>query len=464
MSDDLSARAPEPSASRLPRALKPFVNGQYRILTTALALSLFGAGVWIVAVVFEVIAIGGSPIDVSVVATGSAIGMLLAVLLGGVAADRIPQKRILVAVEATKTVVIAAAASLAISGAIEVWHLAIAAFVLGAADGFFYPAYSALLPSVLPPEQLLAANGIEGMLRPVIANAAGPAIASAAIAVWSPAIAFWIVAIAQGLAVTALLFLRLTAVRRDADEVPQHPIKAVFSDIRGGFAYMVRTPWLLATLLFACLLILVLMGPIEVLLPFAVKDQVPIAVQLLFGDNNGAGAFALALAAFGIGGAIGSFTVASWRLPKRYLTIMNLLWGAGCIPLLVIGITDQLWLMVVALALVGFAFNAANVIWGTLLQRRVPPELLGRVSSLDFFVSLALMPVSMAIAGPIGESIGLAPAFIAAGVIPVFLAVAAIVIARMPKDELVNPLDVEEREMEPVSPEALPPLPPMKGA
>jgi MFS family permease len=441
---------PEAVPSRLPRALQPFANGQYRILTAALTLSLFGAGVWIVAVVFEIIAIGGSPIDVSVVATGGAIGMLLAVLLGGVAADRIPQKRILATVEATKTVAIAAAATLAISGAVELWHLAVVAFVLGVADGFFYPAYSALLPSVLPADQLLAANGVEGMLRPVIANAAGPAIASAAIAVWSPAIAFWIVAIAQALATVGLLFLRTTPVRREADAVPQHPIKAIFSDIQGGFVYMIRTPWLLATLLFACLLILVLMGPIEVLLPFAVKDQVPVAVQLLFGDNNGAGAFALALAAFGLGGAIGSFVVASAKLPRRYLTIMNVLWGAGCLPLLVIGITDQLWLMIIALVLVGFAFSAANVIWGTLLQRRVPAELLGRVSSLDFFVSLALMPVSMAIAGPVGEAIGLAPAFIAAGVIPVFLAVAAILIARMPKDELEHPLDTAPPAAEPL--------------
>ena len=58
--------------------------------------------------------------------------------------------------------------------------------------------------------------------------------------------------------------------------------------------------------------------------------------------------------------------------------------------------------MVVALFVVGFAFSAGQVLWGTLLQRRVPTAMLGRVSSLDFFVSLALMPVSMALAGPVG--------------------------------------------------------------
>ncbi len=67
--------------------------------------------------------------------------------------------------------------------------------------------------------------------------------------------------------------------------------------------------------------------------------------------------------------------------------------------------------------------------------------MLGRVSSLDFFVSLALMPVSMALAGPVGEAIGIAPAFVAAALIPVVLAIGTLAIARLGKDELAHPLD-----------------------
>jgi hypothetical protein len=81
------------------------------------------------------------------------------------------------------------------------------------------------------------------------------------------------------------------------------------------------------------------------------------------------------------------------------------------------------------------------VIWGTLLQRRVPPHLLGRVSSLDFFVSLVFMPVSMAVAGAVSAGIGLGPTFAVAGLVPTVIAVAAIVLAKMPKDELAHPLD-----------------------
>lgn len=415
----------------LPRALRPFATAQYRLLALALTLSLFGTGVWLVAVVWQVIELDGTPIDLSIVATGGAIGLVLAVLVGGVAADRIPQKRILATVETLKAITMGIVAALALTDTLEVWHLALVSLVLGMADGFFYPAYSAWLPSLLPAEELLAANGIEGVLRPAVMQAAGPAVAGVVIAALSPGFGFAIVALTQGIAAVALAVMTTTPVRGEAATEPQNPLMAVWRDVRDGVRYMLVTRWLLATLLFSTVLVLVIMGPIEVLLPFAVRDQ----------TGGGAGAFALALAAFGIGGAAGSLTVASLRLPRRYLTIMIAAWGAGCLPLAIIGITDQLWLMVVALFVCGFIFSGATVIWGTLLQRRVPPAMLGRVSSLDFFVALALMPVSMALAGPLGELVGIPMMFFIAGVAPLVIAVFTLLIARLGPDELANPLD-----------------------
>ena len=417
--------------SRTPRALRPFRQSQYRLLVGALSFSLFGGGIWLVAVVWQVIVLGGGPQELSIVALASSLGLVGAVLVGGVVADRVPQRRIMIVVEAVRALGIGSAAVLALLGSIDVWYLAFVAFILGIVDGFFYPAYSAVLPGILPADDLLAANGVEGMLRPALMQAAGPAVASFAIAVHSPGLAFAVVAAASAVAVAGLMLMHPTPVRREPDAVKQHPMRTLFQDLRGGLLYMVGTPWLLGTLLFACLLVLIIMGPIEVLLPFAVKDQ----------TGGGAGAFALALAAFGVGGAIGSMTVASLALPRRYLTVMVLGWGAGSLPLAVIGITSQLWIMVVALFVVGFTFSAAQVIWGTLLQRRVPPALLGRVSSLDFFVSLALMPVSMAIAGPVGVAIGFPTSFLIAGMVPVLLGVAAIIVFRMPRDELATPLE-----------------------
>lgn len=202
-------------------------------------------------------------------------------------------------------------------------------------------------------------------------------------------------------------------------------------DVREGFSFMAKTPWLLGTLVFASLMILVMMGPFEVLVPFAIKDRA----------GGGPGQHAWVMAAFGIGGAVGSMVVASFKLPRRYLTVMVLLWALGSLPLVIFGITDQIWLMAVAAFVVGALFNGGVVIWGTLLRRRVPPELLGRVSSLDFFVSLIFMPISMALAGPASALVGVPTVFLIAGAAPVVIGLVAIVAARMPADETAHPLD-----------------------
>lgn len=146
------------------------------------------------------------------------------------------------------------------------------------------------------------------------------------------------------------------------------------------------------------------------------------------------------LAAYGIGSAIGAIAISSGRLPRRYLTVMMTMWGLGSLPLVVVGLTSSFLLMALATFIVGLTDGAAGVIWGTLLQRRVPPAMLGRVSSLDFFVSLAFMPVSFAIAGPLSKVVSMETIFLGAGIVPVLLAVIAMVAARMPRDELAQPL------------------------
>jgi MFS family permease len=230
-----------------------------------------------------------------------------------------------------------------------------------------------------------------------------------------------------------------TRLRRELDSSDtRHPVRTAVADMVEGFRYMVHTPWLLATLLFASVLVLVIIGPLEVLIPFLLKDTL----------GGGPGDHALVLAGFGIGSAIGSLAMGSLRMPRRYLTLMNLMWGVACLPFILIGYAGHVWTVVVAAFFIGAVFSAPMVIWGTLLQRRVPPELLGRVASLDFFVSLSLMPVSMALAGPVAELIGLRATFIVAGVVPVVTAAIAVVWAKLPADELANPLGETE---EPVS-------------
>ena len=411
----------------LPRALAPLRQRRYRWLAASLALSLLHTGLWAVAVVWQVVALDGGPAELSVVAALSAGGMLATTLLGGALADRIPQWHILLGVALIQAVAVAVAAVLSLTGLLALWHLAAVSLIGGLAAGLYYPAYSALVPSLVPVRDLLAVNGLEGVVRPLLAQAGGPALAGLLVAALSPGAALAAASAAALGAAACVAALPVTPVRRDPDASPT----GLLADVHEGFRYMVRTPWLLATLVFAALMLLLFMGPFEVLVPFAIKDA-----------GGGPSQHAWVLGAFGLGGAVGSLAVASWRLPRRYLTVMNMLWGLGCVPMVVFAFAPRYWVMLVAGAVMGGTFQAGMVIWGTLLQRRVPPALLGRISSLDFFISLSFMPLSMALAGPVSELIGLTPTFLLAGLGPPVLAAIAIVAWRLPADEIAHPLTI----------------------
>jgi len=408
------------------RVLAPFRVREYRLLIAAVSLSIFAEGMWAVVMALQVIELSNDPASLSLVATCLGAGLVAFVLVGGLAADRISQRAIIIAVETVNVIAVSTIAVLGLTGALRIWHMAVAAGALGIAAAFFFPAYSAILPRILPAEQLLAANGVEGVVRPVFQRAVGPAIAGLVVGATFPSL---------GAVVVAALFaigLTLLVATRPAMRTPVHQQDRphLLRDLREGFVFMVRTPWLLWTLLFASMFVLLVLGPIEVLLPFIAKQRF----------EDGAQTYGFILAFFGVGSALGALAVSSRRLPRRYLTVMMTMWSVGSIPLVIVGFTSSFPLMAAATFVVGVTDGAGMVIWGTLLQRRVPTEMLGRVSSLDFFVSLAFMPVSFAIVGPLSKVVSMQTIFLVAGIVPVLLAAVAMYAARMRRDELAHPL------------------------
>ncbi|KLU08187.1 MFS transporter [Kocuria sp. SM24M-10] len=461
----------------LPRALEPFRLGEYRVLAFAMFVSVFGAGMWAVALVNQVLELDGTAVDLSAVTAVGALGMLVVVLVGGIAADRLPLAALLRLVETANALTAATVAVLALTGGLRLWHLGAAAFVFGAGVGFFYPAYSAALPRVLPARQLLAANGVEGTARPLLQQAAGPAVAGVLIGLLAPGGAVALIAACHLAALVLLLRLHVPerealpvtgpaarapladpAVASAAEPVvasgaesaaepvvgsapdaqasagAAEPSGGVFASVRRdlmeGVRYTVHTPWLLWTLLWAVCAVFLLLGPLEVLVPFLVRDR-------LGGD---AATFGYLLACYGGASALASLVVASLPLPRRYLSWMIGLWGLGTLPFGLVATTESFWVMALCLACVGAGDGAGMVLWGTLLQRRVPRHMLGRVSSLDFFVSIALMPVSMAIAGPVAQVVPLPVIFWTVAVLTPVLGFVALWAGRMRQDELAHPL------------------------
>ncbi|MFG1814229.1 MFS transporter [Kribbella sp. NPDC049174] len=425
------------------KAVQPLRHRDYRLLWTGLAVALLGSGLWLVALAWQVIELGGGPVQLSVVTTAYSIGLVVCLLFGGIAADRLSQRSVIIAADGVRGLVLLVVAGLALTGLLEIWQLAAAAVLIGAGEAFLIPAYTALVPKLLPADELLAANGLEGTLRPLAQQATGPALGGLAIAAMSPGIAILVTALTYFFSAACVLAMRVPSTGFEPvepgdvdDSEPPAAARTIFGDLREGWSYVRRTRWLLASLLFGTVFVLLILGPLEVLLPFAVRDQL----------GGGPSDFGLVLAAFGVGGAVGALLISSRSMPRRYLTVLTLLWGFGSLPIVVLGFARELWMMMAGAAVVGLTSSAAMVIWGTLLQRRVPDRLRGRIASLDFFVSLLLMPVSMALAGPAGAVLGLTTVFIIAGVGPALVSLLVVYFGRMPSDEIAHPLDQAEPE------------------
>ena len=415
---------------KLPRALAPFSSRAYTVLALAMGVSVFGSGLWAVAMVARVMELGGSAVDLSLVTAAGAVGMVVFVLVGGVAADRFRLTVILRCVEVTNLVTATTIVVLTWTDTLALWHLGVAAFVFSGAVGFFYPAYSAALPRILPVHQLLAANGVEGTARPLLQLAAGPAVGGALTGLALPGASVLAIAVCHAVALVFMLRLRLPERGGEDAQGAAAPQSSMLREMLEGFQYCVRTPWLLWTLLWAMTAIFMFMGPLEVLVPFLVVDR-------LGGTVADYGAM---LGLYGISTAVGSSVMASLQLPRKYLTTMIWLWGFGTLPFGLVGMTGSWWVMAGALCVFGATGGAGQVIWGTLLQRRVPSHMLGRISSLDFFVSLLLMPISMAVAGPVSQVVPPEAIFWGVALLTPALGVVAVFVGRMHRDQAKHPL------------------------
>lgn len=411
------------------RALRPLRHREFRLLWAGLSVSLVGDGLWLVALAWQVIELGGGPLQLSLVTTVFSVGLVGCILLGGVVADRFSRRRIMLATDAARAAATVTLGVLSVTGTLELWHLMAGALVIGAAEAFFVPAFTALVPQLVPEDELLAANGLEGVIRPLALYASGPALGGLLVSATGPGPAMLTNGLTYVVSVACLAAMRHVPSPRAAEAVPA---TSTLTELVEGWRYVRGERWLWSTLLFAMVAVLFIVGPIEVLLPFAVQEQI----------GGGSSEYGLLLAAYGIGSGIGALVVSSRPLPRRYLTTMLFMWGVGTLPMAAIGLLQVFWIMLALLLLVGLVDSGGQVIWGTLLQRRVPGRLQGRVSSLDWFVSLGLMPVSMALAGPAGELFGIGAVFVAVGVVPAVAGVAVLWGLGLRRDEIDHPLDV----------------------
>jgi MFS family permease len=167
-------------------------------------------------------------------------------------------------------------------------------------------------------------------------------------------------------------------------------------DLAEGLAYVRAHAWLWATLVGAALFLLLNFGPFEVLLPYIIRND-------LGGDAD---TFGLVLAAGGLGSIMAALTLSRVGLPRRYVTFMWGAWFVGGLLVVALAVAGAAWQMCL-IALVSFGLGTAGmVVWNTMMNTLVPAEMLGRVSSFDWFVSMGLIPLSFAVTGPVAELLG----------------------------------------------------------
>jgi MFS family permease len=382
--------------------LEPLRVRDFRLLWTGMTVSLLGDGVFAVAIAWQVYQLSDAPTALSVVGLAMSLSQLVSLLIGGVASDRLDRRRVMLAADLLRAAVIGLLGLLALTGRLHLWHLCLLAILYGLGAGFFGPAFDAIVPDLVAEDVLAPANSVDQILRPVALRLAGPAVGGWLIGAWGTGGAFLLDA-ASFLASAAML-ARMAPQVRHAIGAPQ---ASALREIREGFGFVRRHVWLWGTFLAATFAYLLFVGPTEVLVPFVVKHD-------LGGTASDLG---LVFSVGGLGAVTGAFLVGQRGQPRRHITFMYLTWSLATLAVAGYGLATRNWQLMVA----SLAFNAleaaGTVVWATTKHRMVPAALLGRVSSLDWFISIGLLPVSFAITGPVAAAIGPRATLIGAGVL-----------------------------------------------
>jgi MFS family permease len=391
------------------RMVEPLRSRDFAFFWTATTLALVADGIYYVAVAWQVYELSNAPTALSIVGVAWSVPMVVFVLWGGVAADRFDRRLLIAIAGVARTVAMAALAVLALTGAIELWQIVGIVVLFGAGEAFAGPATGAIVPDLVPERLLVQANALGQLVEPLGWRIVGPALGGVAVATSGPGAAFTASAACFLLSAVAVSLVRARrVVAADAADT------SALREIAEGYRFVRSQTWLWGTLLAAAVSLLAFAGPYEVLIPYLVKNEL----------GGGADDLGLVFAAGGAGALLAALLVGQLGLPRRVLTFAYVTWAASVVVLVPYGLATELWHMVLASVAGGAGFTAGIIAWTTLMHRIVPGDVLGRVTSLDWFVSVSLMPVSFAITGPVADALGPRATLVGAGLLatPLMLA------------------------------------------
>jgi MFS family permease len=389
--------------------IQPLRNPAFRMVWVGETVSMLGDQFYLVALPWLALALTGSTLALGLVLMAAAIPRAALMLLGGALSDRHDPRRIMIASSTARAALVAVLAALVWTDSVELWHLYLLGAGFGVADAFFQPAALALVPRLVPEDELEASNALV-MASMAVMGMIGPVLAGVAIAVTGTAIGFGIDAVTFVFAVVTLMLLRRPPASSSSSS--DHSRQGTFGAIVAGLRYASADPQIRMVLLAVTAINFVVVGPFFVGLPARVE-----------GFESGPLAYGLVLSAFGAAaliGAIGAGTVGS---RARMSTVIPATALGLALGMVLTALAPSVWAIAVAAVPLGAGVGVLQVSGMAWLQRRSEPAYLGRLMSLVMFAIMGMTPLSYAVAGAVAEW-SLTTLFIGAGAGMIMLSVA----------------------------------------
>ena len=372
----VSASAPSASA---PAVEHPLRNPHYRLWLIGGTISFLGDQFYIVALPWLILQQTGSAVAMGAVMMAGSIPRALLMLMGGAVSDRISARKIMMTTATARTICVAIIGVLIRFHILHMWELYALAIAFGIADAFAAPAGTAYLPSLLKPEQLVAASSV-GQSAAQVTTIAGPIPAGFVIKTLGVAWAFFLDAI-------SFLFIIGALWKLPDPPTSQAPRKAVLPAIAEGIAYVGRDVPLRSLMLLATMMNFCFFGPVGIGLTYLTKT--------LFGSPAVLGWLMSVVA---VGSLLGALLAGVWKIRRRGILI--LLVAAALAPCLgLIGLIERLWPLGAVLFTIGVLAAFMNVHISAWVLQRIHAEVRGRVASVLMLASFGIMPVSYALAG-----------------------------------------------------------------
>jgi MFS family permease len=357
----------------------------FRWLFLSQTISTTGDRIVLVALALLVTEQTGSTTDLGIVVGAQTLALVTFLLIGGVWADRLPRHRIMVSTDLIRAALHGLLAVLIFTDTLEIWQLVAIEVCFGAAEAFFRPAYSGLVPQTVPEELIQEAQAANGLTQ-TLAEFAGPAIATVLVLTLGTGAAFAIDA-ATFLVSAGLLALVRPRPRGERPERTSLP-----RELRDGWREVRARAWVWVTISVFAVHLVLGFAPYVVLGPTVAGDR--------YGDPALWGWLA---AAIGLGTAAGALIALRWRpgFPLRAGILLTVPFG---LVLLAFALGVPLGIVLPGAVTAGIGLALFGVWWETALAQRIPPRALSRVASYDWMGSFALLPLGLVLIGVIAEA------------------------------------------------------------